>query len=437
MPSQSNPRELAARMLARKGNGEPYILLLGKACERAAGATLEVLARRMLTVAGTNAAVSPTAPDIEKLLSGFRAFWGDLDQLTRETLLRMDSGVPIPVFYQDVASLIKQGYFRQILSTGVDSLVEQALQLKGWEEGIQYRVVRIGPGQTLNRDESSAVGVTIVKLHGDLTQPEIVLDPELLVHALEQNRGFIRTELVGDCVMVGYEFECDPLSHWLNRTPGNELWFAHESDPPPEKLQQFAGSREILTVNGENATPRLFFAHLFDALIERRETVAGESDGDLRHKALAGQEYRGRQVLKKLERSVSEDYGTEGLSAQIAQQLTEVGSLRDDISGTAHVAGSLPRQIVEGLRSGAISSYIVEETLAQLRPLIEQLELDLETKETLSSQVDQALKLTRSGKNPQLVQSMLTSLSLLSDSVQGLSATLRGMLKALGSVKLV
>jgi len=148
MSEESNPRVLAESMRSRRAkvDPDPYILLLGQACARAAGATVEAVARQVLrSVESQDLPVSPDEPDPGKLLAGFRQFLSSQDESTREYLLRSDGGLAIPVFYQDLASLIKTGYFRQILTTGIDRMLETSLTRKGWEEGSQYHVIRLSP----------------------------------------------------------------------------------------------------------------------------------------------------------------------------------------------------------------------------------------------------------------------------------------------------
>ena len=47
----------------------------------------------------------------------------------------------MPAFYQDFARIIKAGYVRQILTTNIDSLIEQALESQGLARDVDFEVV--------------------------------------------------------------------------------------------------------------------------------------------------------------------------------------------------------------------------------------------------------------------------------------------------------
>ncbi|HTM52367.1 MAG TPA: hypothetical protein VL285_26910 [Bryobacteraceae bacterium] len=436
MSEESNPRVLAESMRSRRAkvDPDPYILLLGQACARAAGATVEAVARQVLrSVESQDLPVSPDEPDPGKLLAGFRQFLSSQDESTREYLLRSDGGLAIPVFYQDLASLIKTGYFRQILTTGIDRMLETSLTRKGWEEGSQYHVIRLSPSQPASKpDPDAEAPVTIVKLHGDLANPELIGSPDMIDVALRYNRSFVKSGLAGDIVCVGYEFECEPLMDWLRRSQGSELWFAHEKPPSLEPLRPFETLRKVRTMVGPDAEPGLFFAHLFDALLDNPRSTGLPLDV-LRSRALAGQSKRGSEVLQRLERTAADAPDNTGIAAQIVKQRVDVGALNSALyqpQGALEASVDIDKYL--GNRGGASDALGI---LSGLRQNVRKSGVDPDTAKLFDDLIDNVTRQIHSGKNPKIVHRLFDTLNALGDASEELSPDTKNMLRSLSGLR--
>jgi hypothetical protein len=144
----------------------------------------------------------------------------------------------VPAFYQDLARIIKAGYVRQLLTTNIDSLLEQALESQGLARDVDFEVIVLGT--PFSRDALSALEQQeasdrqlIIKLHGDITQGEFGLAQDEIDHAVRAAKRFIKDELDADLVMVGYEAESGPLNEWLARARSGFWWVAEEQSRIP------------------------------------------------------------------------------------------------------------------------------------------------------------------------------------------------------------
>ena len=271
MIAQKRIEELAGEMLHQYRESEPpFIVFLGKACLRAATAQYtEQMKQSFMRAArtGENSAVV-------KFL-GSPLNWNDLLEQGLKTIPPNNRGslrrlalsvyrrIPIPSFYQDLAVMTRQGYFREILTTNYDTLLEQALEATGMRRGVEYHVINL---QNPDRPAiSDASGVLLFKLHGDLGEQEFDLNPGSLDHALQM----VRPELRRDLLVVGYEGEAESINPWFCTSGAGAVWWIAENTDPVEKiLEEIGASRELHVLNGRYASPEWFFQHLFQLVVK-------------------------------------------------------------------------------------------------------------------------------------------------------------------------
>jgi hypothetical protein len=262
-------RLLADQILERQEMGSPFILFLGRECAAAAGVpSTYKIARQMFTDPDlANLYLHDTGiDDRQGVLNAFDELMGEMTSGQRYRILQsFYANIPVPSFYQDLVLLIRAGYFRHILTTNIDNLLEQALSGAGMAENRDYQVIVPGQGEMLpwrhRPSEATAVQVNVIKLHGDLAQQQVSFTREEISDALEPQRAFIKGELSGDLVMVGYEFESEPLNQWLSWVPG-ELWWVSAEAPDDERMEPIQERRRMNWVRGDRARPELFFGHL-------------------------------------------------------------------------------------------------------------------------------------------------------------------------------
>jgi hypothetical protein len=110
--------------------------------------------------------------------------------------------------------------------------------------------------------------IRIIKLHGDVAEGVVTITPDEIEAALWPHRREYKSELTGDIVIVGYEFESDPINHVLMRTPARELWWVNREPP----LRPISG-QDAKLITGESGSPGEFFGQL--ALRLLRVTAPG------------------------------------------------------------------------------------------------------------------------------------------------------------------
>src|SRR5947209_5216294 len=125
--------ELAAKIAARAQStshdaSPPYTLFLGAGCARAAAVpSAEDVARQVLMPILTNdpdrgrqlGLGKDNTP--EQLRNGYYKLVETMSTIERYSLLQSVYGqLPLPAFYQDIASLIKAGFFTHVMTTSLD-----------------------------------------------------------------------------------------------------------------------------------------------------------------------------------------------------------------------------------------------------------------------------------------------------------------------------
>lgn len=202
------------------------------------------------------------APD-DDVEAAFLGWLGKMTHLQRYRVLEpFYRRVPVPLFYQDLADLIVSGFVTHVLTTNVDTLLEQALDGRGLIAGRDYGVQVVG-GIDATPAPAKPTTTTIVKLYGDLGQQQLAMDPQEIDRVLTENRSFVKTELAAELVVVGHQIDLDQpraIDEWLARGSG-EIWWVHP-EPDADVLAPIGASRGVTQLTGEQGDPEVFFGQL-------------------------------------------------------------------------------------------------------------------------------------------------------------------------------
>lgn len=344
--------QLVQDVLARKENEyQPsFILFLGKECADAAGVPSSLDIAHQVFTDPDLAQIYMSGRSLENDEHVWQAFAEFVGEMTVGQRYRMLQGfyasVPVPSFYQDMALLIKAGFFQRILTTSVDTLLEQALNWAGLWPDKDYAVVSLGQRDEIYpRSRSAAAGdipIQIIKLHGDLARQEVAITKDEISRVLEPQRSFVKGELAGDLLLVGYEFESEPLNQWLAWTPG-ELWWVSQHKPIDGGILKIEASRQVHYLEGETARPGTFFSQLVYLLwhapsleeskgIDERlsQPEAGE-EGYLDVEFLQSQLRRSQVMLHNLEQLSGFDQRSVMVQTQIDYQRKRVAEIEDQL----------------------------------------------------------------------------------------------------------
>jgi hypothetical protein len=267
-------KDLAERMSGRLSSEDgPYILFLGKACARAAGAPMERALSSLVKDFGES--LKPGIDVSVQVESGKLSIVDAVSQITagmppslRYMLLQMFyNRLPVPLFYQDLAVLAKAGYFRGIFTTNFDTLLEQALDGADLRRGTDYFVLTPDTLSHSPLPDEAGPAIVIYKLHGDLGERNVALTVDEIRAALGPQQRFFRRGLREDLIIAGYEFESDPVNDWLISSGADEIWWVSAAPPPPESIEKIASTRSINYLLGADSSPDAFFGHLCNFLL--------------------------------------------------------------------------------------------------------------------------------------------------------------------------
>jgi len=289
MRPNKDVESLAEQIAQRREDRNPFTLFLGAGCARAAGVpSLEEMAYRVFAdyFERDPSLVADYLPpeywaslrnkpdderDYEPLLEWFFELMRGMSGIARSKVLRrFYSRIPAPRFYQDLARLLNDRYFSRVLTTNIDTLLEQALSDIGLQSARDYQVISLGGDpsrmERLRSRYDTEAAITIVKLHGDLAQREVALSPEEIEEALRPQRAFVKGELSGGMVVVGYNFETERVNRWLRWTTGH-VWWVNPKQPTGKQRERLEEKRLVQYIDGSGARPDEFFGVLLTMLL--------------------------------------------------------------------------------------------------------------------------------------------------------------------------
>jgi hypothetical protein len=271
---QESTARLVRALAERRSGGQQPVLFLGEGVARAAGVpTTEDIARDLYPKIATY--LPESNADASVLLDTFYNYWDTLQSFERQSLLQeYFAHVPMPDFFFDLVQLLDDGYFVSVLTTSIDTLLEQALDFSGFKRGEGYFVTNVAQGGksplgTLRSSEKTPIRV--IKLHGDLSGTRVAITPTEIERYLAPQRMAVKGDLLsGEIALVGYGFESEPINQWLARTPG-DLWWVNRDQPGQDQISAIAAAHTINYVDGPNADPAQLFGILRMSLLSQSE----------------------------------------------------------------------------------------------------------------------------------------------------------------------
>jgi hypothetical protein len=347
------------------------------------------------------------APD-DDVEAAFLGWLGKMTHLQRYRVLEpFYRRVPVPLFYQDLADLIVSGFVTHVLTTNVDTLLEQALDGRGLTAGRDYGVQVVGcidptPAPT------GPTTTTIVKLYGDLGQQQLAMDPQEIDRVLTENRSFVKTELAAELVVVGHQIDLDQpraIDEWLARGSG-EIWWVHP-EPDADVLAPIGVSRGVTQLTGEQGDPEAFFGQLNLHLIRMpAAAILAPSEarrGDSFEQVFLKSRIEKAQVSKySFEQNATPGDENAGLQAQLGYLSDTAASYGSQLRDLAPIdpGGILARLVDEATDADVEQSTI--DFLAQQATIVERELASASPNQLLVSGAISAASSVAQGLGPQL-----------------------------------
>ncbi|QBD79926.1 TIR domain-containing protein [Ktedonosporobacter rubrisoli] len=132
-----------------------------------------------------------------------------------------------------LAELVKEGYFELIISTNIDTLLEDAFRRAKMRGAFDYRVFNVGsergdPTQYTTRPRYC----TLLKLFGDLiSQRYTLITSEFDQGKDRELKGYLENALAGDVLVVGYDPLWDEPLGYAFPASGGDIAFVGEELP--------------------------------------------------------------------------------------------------------------------------------------------------------------------------------------------------------------
>lgn len=211
----------------------------------------------------------------------FFEIWTSIDINTRYSILRMLlwENKQLSEGYLNLAHLIKSGYFKIILTTNLDNLLERALRKVGLIDPDNFIVLINGKDKTdviREQLDSSRIPIKIIKLHGSIESPtsyaftpeeifefESILKPSL-VHIINQS-----------LIIIGNSMQDRDIDN-LFEEDGKEIHFVKPSRPEiGSRIDSILKvRRQGSIIEGEDGKFDIFFRDLKQN-VEREESLEG------------------------------------------------------------------------------------------------------------------------------------------------------------------
>ena len=212
---------LARYMQLRRAQGtRPFVLLLG------AGASVPSSYPTGLQFASSFLEASGakyTALDDEGIRRLFDQYWGRAGQATIDAFVRQAlPPVPHSRGYWFPATLAQQGYFRYVLTTNVDALLDQAFDtVDPWHQS--HEVLSLpaarSPRHFVDRLGQAAQPIKVVKLHGDLRSGYFRFTSAETRRFENEVREAVRSLLAQDVIIVGHSLEDGDIVDCMSDVP--------------------------------------------------------------------------------------------------------------------------------------------------------------------------------------------------------------------------
>ncbi len=280
----------------------------------------------------------------EQLTDAFAAYLARHTPVERYKILEpFYRSVPIPQFYRDLADLVIAGYVTDVLTTNVDTLLEQALDSAGLRRGSDYTVAVVGSSGEL---PPPAKSLQVVKLYGDIGQSVLPVGAGSIEAALQDGRRLFKKQMAQDLIVVGHDLADppQPIDGWLTRRSVGELWWV-QPGPDHDRLEALASGRDVALIEREDrATPDGFFGRLSlhlirlpaldaaDALLGRDEAVLSEDE--LETEFVKGQLLKSRAVTYGLQAQRIPGVADPSLGTKLAYEQSLQANLESRLRST-------------------------------------------------------------------------------------------------------
>ena len=243
-------------------------LLLGEGCARNAGlpnteALINAIGDELAKLSITPSP-PPRKPDGSHDPQSVLLALKELPTLHRRRIVDPLIDVPVSSAYQSLAAIAAAGYFRVILTTNYDTLLERALSGVGLRPGYGLTVTDLAsPYVTTAARLQPDLGVAAVKLRGDLADGTLVVDQKQQKALLQRNWRAVQRELKRVLVVVGEEHEMETIRDWVMGGSQREVWWVSSA------TGVYTSERVINVINGDDADPERFFGLLDYYLIRK------------------------------------------------------------------------------------------------------------------------------------------------------------------------
>lgn len=191
------------------------------------------------------------------------------------------AGALSPLWHREedkaLAALIKEGLFETIITTRIDTLLEDAYAPWDMKEPDDYQVITY---ESLASADTSFAQKRVIKIFGDINTPEYTtVGGELDLDAKPAFKQLLVSNLSKDILMVGYDPTWDQIVEEHFPAAEGKVWYVNEEEPPQNiHLSLTLKQRNCQFLTGMQGSYASFFKALYyfldDDIINQQEVPA-------------------------------------------------------------------------------------------------------------------------------------------------------------------
>ena len=306
MSLQQGNIELLAKLIQTKKEEDkaPFVLVLGAGASLSSKSpSLDEIIIKIQEISGR----SLDSLSEKEIRETFYSILQELPADERYLLLRslFEKATP-SMGYLQLAGLVKEGYFKYILTTNFDWLLEEAFVKKGLIINKDYAIFIVGKdeeAQILRQLRFPRPPVKVLKLHGDLSARIFKFIPEEISEFPERLEEKISELLSQDIVIVGYSMRDADLNRCI-RGEGGAIWYINPEPPQVDTPigQAMKKRKDSRYISNQYGKFDAFFVKLYSLVmgippeeLRARKTIIPEAKEQLERKEAQG---RWEQELK-------------------------------------------------------------------------------------------------------------------------------------------
>src|SRR6266516_1274469 len=219
--------EIARTLATRRDQGKPMVLFLGVRAGGLFGNEFLYDTLKNFSLLDFN-----TLSNVEKFRESYYVLNKHFTESERHNIL---VGALATLRYREedklLAELVKAGFFEFIISTNIDTLLEDACSSCGLQAPDDYQVFIPDINEIIKLEQNKPKYCSVIKVFGALASKHYSIAGEAFdFHAKHELQKFLASVLTKDVLIVGYDPVWDHAIEQAFPKTGSTVWYVNETE---------------------------------------------------------------------------------------------------------------------------------------------------------------------------------------------------------------